>query len=84
MQDNSKRLSKTEIEAILQYLIKTVNDTNEKQKQLEHKVEILSKQNEEFLIQNQQIYQELISKKYFNHLLLVIILRNWKRFSFTL
>ncbi len=81
--DNSKKFSKTEIDAILQYLIKTVNETNEKQKLLEQKVEILSKQNDEFLIQNQQIYQELLNKKYFYNLILVIILRNSKLFSST-
>ncbi len=60
---SSKKMSKCGLEKILTYLIKTLNETNEKQKVLEYKVEALGKQNEEFIIQNQQMIQEIISKK---------------------
>jgi uncharacterized protein YbaP (TraB family) len=56
-------MSKLALEKILTFLIKTLNDTNEKQKVLECKVENLGKQNEEFIIQNQQMIQEIINKK---------------------
>lgn len=44
-------------------MIKILNSTNEKQKQLEMKVEMLGKQNEEFIMQNEQMIQELHNKK---------------------
>ena len=50
---SSKKMSKCGLEKILTYLIKTLSETNEKQKVLEYKVEALGKQNEEFIIQNQ-------------------------------
>jgi hypothetical protein len=60
---SNKKMSKCALEKILTFLIKTLNDTNEKQKVLEYKVESLGKQNEEFIIQNQQMIQEIINKK---------------------
>ena len=60
---SGKKMSKCGVEKIMSYLIKTLNETNEKQKVLEYKVESLGKQNEEFIIQNQQMIQEIINKK---------------------
>lgn len=60
---SSKKMSKMGLEKILTYLMKTLNETNEKQKLLEFKVESLGKQNEEFIIQNQQMLQEIKNKK---------------------
>jgi hypothetical protein len=59
----AKKFSRCGLEKILNYVIKTLNDTVEKQKSLEFKCESLGKQNEEFIIQNQQIIKELINKK---------------------
>lgn len=60
----SKKFSRCVLEKILNYLIKTLNETNERQKNLEYKCETLGKQNEEFIIQNQQIMKELLNKQY--------------------
>ena len=43
--------------------MKNLNESNNKQKFLEQKVDTLGKQNEEFIIQNQQIFQEIVNKK---------------------
>jgi hypothetical protein len=58
----SKKFSKTDMEKLLSYLMKNLTDTNERQKNLEKKVESLTIQNEGFIIQNQQIIQEVINK----------------------
>lgn len=60
---SSKKMSKLGLEKVLGYLVKTLNETNEKQKRLESKVEELGKQNEEFIIQNQQMLQEIVNKR---------------------
>ncbi len=60
---NSKKMSKIGIEKVLGYLIKTLDEMNNKQRMLDYKVEELGKQNEEFIIQNQQMLQELVNKK---------------------
>jgi hypothetical protein len=60
---SSKKMSKLGLEKILSYLMKTLTETNDKQKVLEFKVEALGKQNEEFIIQNQQMLQEIKNKK---------------------
>jgi hypothetical protein len=60
---NSKKISKSAIEKVMSNIIKILNTTNEKQKQLEMKVEMLGKQNEEFIMQNEQMMQELHNKK---------------------
>jgi hypothetical protein len=57
-----KKFTKNQMEKMLASLVKNLNDTNEKQKILEKKVESLSLQNEGFIIQNQQIIQEVINK----------------------
>lgn len=59
---NSKKISKTNLEKLLSFLMKSLNETNEKQSNLETKVEHLGKQNEEFILQNQQMLQEIINK----------------------
>ena len=60
--DITKKVTKNSLEKALNYLIKSVNENSEKQKDLEEKVEKLGKQNEDFLLQNQQMLQEIISK----------------------
>ncbi len=60
---NSKKISKTGLEKVMTHMMKILNSTNEKQRQLEMKVEMLGKQNEEFILQNEQMMQELHNKK---------------------
>jgi hypothetical protein len=60
--NNAKKFSKTQMEKILSYLVKNLNETTERQKMLEKKVEGLTLQNESFILQNQQIIQEVINK----------------------
>ena len=60
--DVPKKVTKNSLEKALNYLIKSVNENSDKQKDLEEKVEKLGKQNEDFLMQNQQMLQEIMSK----------------------
>lgn len=60
---NSKKISKTGLEKVMTHMMKILNSTNEKQRTLEMKVEMLGKQNEEFILQNEQMMQELHNKK---------------------
>lgn len=60
---SSKKITKIELEKILRYLVKSLNDTTDRQKVLECKVESLGKQNEEFILQNQQMLKDIINKK---------------------
>ena len=69
---NDKKFSRCGVEKMLNFLIKTLNETNEKQKTLEYKCESLGKQNEEFIMQNQQMIKELINKKYYSLILVTI------------
>lgn len=61
--NSAKRVSKTTLEKALNLLMKTLNETTEKQKFIENKVESLGKQNEEFIIQNQQMLHEIKAKR---------------------
>jgi hypothetical protein len=61
---NSKKISKSGLEKVMANMVKILSTTNDKQKQLEMKVEMLGKQNEEFIMQNEQMMQELHNKKY--------------------
>ena len=47
---NSKKISKTGLEKVMTHMMKILNSTNEKQRTLEMKVEMLGKQNEEFIL----------------------------------
>ena len=60
---NSKKISKTGLEKVMTHMMKILNSTTEKQRTLEMKVEMLGKQNEEFILQNEQMMQELHNKK---------------------
>jgi hypothetical protein len=57
-----KKFSKNKMEKFMVQLMKSLGETNEKQKALEKKVETLTSQNDSFLRQNQQIIQEVINK----------------------
>lgn len=71
--DITKKVTKNSLEKALNYLIKSVNENSEKQKDLEEKVEKLGKQNEDFLLQNQQMLQEIISKTEYNKKLEAVV-----------
>jgi hypothetical protein len=58
-----KKTSNEKRDKLLSNLIKSINDTNEKYKGLEKRVEVLNKQNESIKLQMQQIYQESFNKK---------------------
>lgn len=60
---NTNRISKLKLAKLLTLLMKHLQLTNERQKDLEYKVESLGKQNEEFMIQNNQILQEIVNKR---------------------
>ena len=71
--DAPKKVTKNTLEKTLNYLIKSVNDNSDKQKDLEEKVEKLGKQNEDFLMQNQQMLQEIMSKTEYNKKLEAVV-----------
>ena len=62
----TKKVTKHSLEQALNYLIKSVHENTEKQKDLEDKVEKLGKQNEDFLLQNQQMLKEILAKTEYN------------------
>lgn len=71
--DVPKKATKSSLEKALNYLIKSVNENSDKQKDLEEKVEKLGKQNEDFLMQNQQMLQEIMSKTEYNKKLEAVV-----------
>ena len=71
--DAPKKVTKNTLEKTLNYLIKSVNDNSDKQKDLEEKVEKLGKQNEDYLMKNQQMLQEIISKTEYNKKLEAVV-----------
>ena len=71
--DAPKKVTKNALEKTLNYLIKSVNDNSDKQKDLEEKVEKLGKQNEDFLMKNQQMLQEIMSKTEYNKKLEAVV-----------
>jgi hypothetical protein len=57
-----KKISKSSLEKLLSVLSRNIGETNDKQRTLESKVEVLGKQNSDFLYQNEQLLQEIINK----------------------
>ena len=68
-----KKITKKNLQNLLTYLAQSVDENTEMQKQLEIKIERLTKQNEEFIIQNQQMLKEIISKNDYNKKLEAVI-----------
>ena len=68
-----KKITKKNLNRLFSYLINNINENSENQKQLEMKIERLTKQNEEFIFQNQKILQEILSKNEYNKKLETII-----------
>ena len=69
----TKKVTKHSLEQALNYLIKSVHENTEKQKDLEDKVEKLGKQNEDFLLQNQQMLKEILAKTEYNKKLETVV-----------
>ena len=70
---NDKKITKKNLQNLLTYLMHNIDDNTEMEKQLEIKIESLTKQNEEFIIQNQKLLQEIISKNEYNKKLEAVI-----------
>jgi hypothetical protein len=71
--NDDKKVTKKNLQHLLTYLMNSIEENTEKEKQLELKIERLSKQNEEFITQNQKILQEIISKGDYNKKLEAVI-----------
>ena len=71
--NDDKKVTKKNLQHLLTYLMSSIEENTEKEKQLELKIERLSKQNEEFITQNQKILQEIISKGDYNKKLEAVI-----------
>ena len=67
------KITKNNLQNLLTSLTHTIDNDIEKEKLLESKIETLTKQNEEFMSQNQKILQEIITKKEYNKKLETVI-----------
>ena len=71
--NNKKKITKKSLQKLLLYLMKNVEQNTEKQKYLEKKIDTLTKKNEEFILQNQQMLNEIISKSEYNNKLEAVV-----------
>lgn len=70
---NDKKITKKNLENLLNYLNNSIEKNTQMEKDLEIKIERLSKQNEEFIIQNQKMLNEIINKNDYNKKLEAVI-----------
>jgi hypothetical protein len=70
---DEKKITKKYLQNQLSYLMDSIEKNTEMQNQLEIKIESLSKQNEEFINQNQNMLQEIMSKNDYNKKLEAVI-----------
>lgn len=70
---NEKKITKKNLQYQLSYLMDSIEKNIEMQNQLEIKIERLTKQNEEFINQNQEMLQEIMSKNDYNKKLEAVI-----------
>ena len=68
-----KKITKKNLQNLLTYLMHSIDQNTETQKQLEQKIEILTNQNEEFISQNKKILQEIVTKNEYNQRLEAVI-----------
>ena len=68
-----KKITKRNLHNLLSYLMHSVDENTETQKQLEQKIELLTNQNEEFISQNKKILQEIVKKNEYNQRLEAVI-----------
>ena len=68
-----KKITKKNLQNLLSYLMHSIDENTEAQKQLERKIEDLSNQNEEFISQNKKILQEIVTNNDYNKRLEAVI-----------
>ena len=71
--NKDEKITKKNLQNQLSYLMDSIEKNTEMQNQLEIKIESLSKQNEEFINQNQNMLQEIMSKNDYNKKLEAVI-----------
>ena len=64
--EKEEKVTKKNLQNLLSYLMHSVDENTETQKQLEQKIERLSNQNEEFISQNKKILQEIVTNNDYN------------------
>ena len=68
-----KKITKKNLENLFNYLNNSIEQSTKMEKDLEIKIERLSKQNEQFIIQNQKMLNEIITKNDYNKKLEAVI-----------
>ena len=70
---DSKKITKKNLQNLLSYLMQSIQENTKTEKQLELKIERLTNQNNEFMAQNKQMLEEIISKNDYNKKLEAVI-----------
>ena len=73
IKNSDKKITKQNLNNLLNQLNNEIMVNNQMEKNLEMKMEILSKQNEEFIQKNQKLLDEILSKKDYNKKLEAVI-----------
>ena len=73
IKNSDKKITKQNLNNLLNQLSNKIMVNNQMEKNLEMKMEILSKQNEEFIQKNQKLLDEILSKKDYNKKLEAVI-----------
>ena len=73
LNESDKKITKKNLEKLMNYLTGQIQLNVEMEKQLEIKIERLSKQNEDFMNQNKKMLEEIISKSEYNKKLETVI-----------
>ena len=68
-----KKITKKNLQNLLSYLMQSIQENTKTEKQLELKIERLTNQNNEFMIQNKKMLEEIISKNDYNKKLEAVI-----------
>ena len=68
-----KKITKKNLQNLLSYLVQSIDENTKTQKDLEIKIELLTKQNNEFMDQNKKMLDEIISKNDYNKKLEAVI-----------
>ena len=68
-----KKITKKNLQNLLTYLMRSIDENTQAEKQLEIKIERLTKQNNEFMNQNKKMLEEIISKNDYNKKLEAVI-----------
>ena len=68
-----KKITKKTLQNLLAYLVQSIEQNSQMERQLEMKIERLTKQNDEFMNQNKKMLEEIISKNDYNKKLEAVI-----------